>query len=196
MMNHHDILMATEPVTQAFDALHIPYYIGGSVASSTYGMARATMDVDIVADIIVAHIRPFIKQLEQSYYLDEGMIVNAIARKSSFNLIHLETMIKVDIFVLKNEPYHHTMIERRRIDSLEDGENATRFYFVSAEDSILSKLEWYRMGGEISERQWGDILGIIKVQRHLLDRVYLERWAKQLRLQQLLHRAFNEAEIN
>ena len=99
MMNHHDILMATEPVTQAFDALHIPYYIGGSVASSTYGMARATMDVDIVADIIVAHIRPFIKQLEQSYYLDEGMIVNAIARKSSFNLIHLETMIKVDIFV-------------------------------------------------------------------------------------------------
>lgn len=194
-MKQADILTATEPVVKAFESLDISYYICGSVASSAYGMARATMDVDIVADIKPQHVRPLIKQLGQTYYIDEGMILDAISRQSSFNLLHLETMLKVDVFILKNEPYHQTTLQRRRKDTLDEEQDTTEFYFVSAEDIILSKLDWYRMSDGVSERQWKDVLGVLKVQHKSLDIAYLENWAVKLRLDNLLQRAFDEAGI-
>lgn len=194
-MTQSDIIVATKPVVQAFEALHIPYYICGSVASSAYGIARATMDVDMVAAIKPQHVGALVQQLEATYYIDADMILDAINRQFSFNLIHLETMLKVDVFVLKNEPYHHTTLQRRRKDALDEEQGTTEFYFVSAEDVILSKLDWYRMGGGVSERQWNDVLGVLKVQRQLLDIVYLEHWAAELQLADFLQRAFDEAGI-
>lgn len=191
-MSQSDIVIATKPVAKAFEALHIPYYICVSVASSAYGIARATMDVDMVAAIKPQHVGALVQQLESTYYIDAEMILDAINRQSSFNLIHLETMLKVDIFALKNEPYHHTTLQRCRKDTLEE-QDATEFYFVSAEDIILSKLDWYRMGGGVSERQWNDVLGVLKVQKQLLDIAYLEHWAARLQLADLLQRAFDEA---
>jgi hypothetical protein len=190
-----DIVVATRPVVEAFETLHIAYYIGGSVASSAYGIARATMDVDMVAAIKRQHVGALVQQLETTYYIDTDMILDAIKQQSCFNLIHLETMLKVDIFVLKNEPYHHTTLQRRRKDTLDEEQDPTEFYFASAEDTILSKLDWYRMGGGVSERQWNDVLGVLKVQNQLLDIAYLEHWAAKLQLADFLQRAFDEAGI-
>jgi len=188
-----DIVVAIKPVVKAFEALHIAYYIGGSVASSACGIARATMDVDMVAAIKPQHIGALVQRLEAAYYIDADMILDAINRQSCFNLIHLETMLKVDVFVLKNEPYHHIMLQRRRKDTLDENQDPTEFYFASAEDIILSKLDWYRMSGGVSDRQWNDVLGVLKVQKQLLDIAYLEHWAAKLQLADLLQRAFDEA---
>jgi hypothetical protein len=189
-----DILLAVQPVIQAFEKISIPYYIGGSIASSVYGMARATMDVDVIADLKVTHI-PRLKQiLENKYYIDAEMIADAIRTNSSFNLIHLETMIKIDVFIHKNEPYQNEALQRKRKDTLEDN-GKIQFYFSSPEDIIIHKLQWYKMGGLVSERQWFDIIGVVKVQDDLLDKKYLKRWSKKLGLSSLLKDAFNAADV-
>ncbi|NBD36550.1 MAG: hypothetical protein GVY30_11215 [Chloroflexi bacterium] len=192
-MQHPNIAAAIQPVVEIFEALNITYYIGGSVASSIYGMARMTMDVDMVADIQPHHVDLLVQQLESAYYIDDHMIHDAISRQASFNLVHLETMLKVDVFIFKDTPYHRAALQRCRKDKLDAGQDTTEFYFVSAEDIVLSKLDWYRMGGEVSERQWKDILGVLKVQWPTLDFTYLEHWATKLQMQDLLHRAFDEA---
>ncbi|MFQ5688042.1 MAG: hypothetical protein ACE5GV_15450, partial [Candidatus Scalindua sp.] len=98
-MKSPDIISAVKPVVEGFDKLGIPYYIGGSVASSTYGLARSTLDVDMVSDLKSEYVHQLVKMLEATYYIDEGVILNAIQRRSTFNLIHLESMLKVDVFV-------------------------------------------------------------------------------------------------
>lgn len=192
-MKSPDILAAIKPVCDAFERLQIPYYIGGSIASSAYGIARATMDVDIVAILRIDQVQPLVNILETAYYLDEAVILEAIPRHSSFNLIHLETMLKVDVFIAKNAPYHHETFQRIRQDSLDEDFPSLKFYLASPEDVILSKLDWFRLGGKTSERQWNDILGVLKVQKELLDRTYLKRWAVALGLSDLLEQALSEA---
>jgi hypothetical protein len=123
------------------------------------------------------------------------MIKEAISFSSCFNLIHLDTMIKVDIFISKDEPYHRTSLQRRRKDTLEEDESL-KFYVVSPEDIILNKLDWFRLGGQVSEQQWRDIQGVLKIQKDSLDMEYLFRWAKELRLDDLLKQALREAGIS
>ncbi len=103
-MNAPGILQALEPVVQAFEELGIRYQIGGSVASSAYGIARATLDVDLLADLNELHIHSLVHALHNAYYIDEDRVRDAVLRRASFNVIHLETMIKVDVFVLKSRP--------------------------------------------------------------------------------------------
>jgi hypothetical protein len=182
-------------VVAIFDELSIPYYIGGSIASSIYGIARATMDIDIIADIKIHHI-PYMKQnLEAQYYIDQDMIKEAIDKRSSFNLIHLETAIKVDVFIIKNDPYQKNAIQRIIKDTLNINDIKTEFYFSSPEDIIINKLLWYEMGEQVSERQWLDILGVIKVQGKSLDIKYLKYWTEKLNLIELIKKAFQEADI-
>jgi hypothetical protein len=188
-----DILAAAKPVCDAFEVLQVPYYIGGSIASSAYGIARATLDVDIVANLRIHHVQPLVNILEAGYYLDEAVIIEAIRRHSSFNLIHLETMLKVDVFISKSEPYHREIFQRIRQDSLDEDLPNLKFYLASPEDVILSKLDWFRLGGKTSERQWNDILGVLKVQKELLDLFYLKKWAVALGISDLLEKALSEA---
>jgi hypothetical protein len=189
-----DILNALTPVTKAFDQLSIQYYIGGSVASSIYGMARATMDVDIVADIREFHIARLKQLLEEEYYIDEDMIKGAINSSSSFNLIHFETAFKIDIFIYKDEPYQRNAIERKVKDKF-DEELDFEYYFSAPEDIIIAKLQWFLQGNKVSERQWLDIIGVIKVQAQNLEISYLKSWSKKLGLYELLHKAFLECDI-
>ena len=189
-----DILLAVQPVIQAFEKLSIPYYIGGSIASSVYGMARATLDVDIVADLKINHIAHLNQILEHQYYIDEDMIADAIRTSSSFNLIHLETMIKIDVFIHKEDPYAKMALRRKRQDTFEELANV-EFYFSSPEDIIIAKLQWYKIGGFVSERQWLDVIGVIKVQGDLLHKKYLKRWSKKLGLSSLMQKAFGEADV-
>lgn len=193
-MKDPDLLKALQPVISAFDKLSIPYYIGGSIASSVYGIARATMDVDIVAVIKIENISSLKYLLEKKYFIDEDMINDAICQSSSFNLIHLETMIKIDIFIYKHQSYAEESLRRRKKDTLEDTEDASEFYFSSPEDIILKKLQWYEMGNRVSERQWLDVTGVIKVQSdNNLDVDYLRKWGEQLGVLDLIRKAFMEA---
>jgi hypothetical protein len=191
-MKKPDILAALEPVAKAFDELGVQYYVGGSVASSAYGIARATLDVDIVSDLKLPHVSPMVEMLKASYYIDKDMILEAIDSRSSFNVIHLDTMIKVDVFVVGDTPYDRETLKRKRKDTLDD-EQGTEFYLGSAEDVILNKLKWFRMGGNVSEQQWRDVLGVLKVQERLLDTEYLRHWAAALGLTGLLEEAFRDA---
>jgi hypothetical protein len=192
-MRKPDILLAITPVIRAFDELSIPYYIGGSIASSIYGIARATMDVDVVADMVITHVAGFVEHLRDEYYIDEQAIERAISDVSSFNLIHLETMMKVDVFIQKKDSYRQAAMARRIRDQLVEGCQDAAFYLASPEDVVLSKLEWYEMGGRVSERQWLDVLGVIKVQGDALDAEYLTGWSRGLGVLDSLKQAFSES---
>lgn len=195
IMKGSDILEATEPVADAFEKLGVLYYIGGSVASSAYGIPRSTMDVDMVSDLKPEHVRSLVRMLEPSYYIDENMILDAIERRSSFNIIHLGTMIKIDVFVTKNSSYDIETFKRRRKDTLDEDRSSAEFYLVSPEDIILNKLVWFRMGGGVSDRQQNDVLGVLKVQKDSLDEKYLKYWASELGVRDLLEKAFQDSGI-
>ncbi len=191
-MKKPDIIVALDMVIDCFEKLSIAYYIGGSVASSAYGIARATMDVDLVADIEIPQVNRLVKTLKTDYFIDAEMIKDAIHRGASFNLIHLETMIKIDVFIVEDQPYDSEALARRRPDTL-DEESSRKFYLSSAEDIILSKLRWYQKGGRVSEQQFKDVLGVLKVQADKLDLEYLKLWASRLNLSDLLNRSFDDA---
>ena len=192
-MKKNDLIQSIEPLVQVFNQLGILYYIGGSVASSVYGMPRATQDIDLVTDLQAKHVNFLEEQLKSAYYIDKEMILNAIENKGSFNLLHFDTMMKIDIFLMKDEPYHKMAFERKREDTLDEEDNSLKFFLATSEDIILSKLDWYRLGDYISEQQWRDIQGILKVQTESLDIDYLYRWATKLDLKQLLEKAFGDA---
>jgi len=187
-------IQVTLQVIEAFDRLNIPYLVGGSLASAVHGVIRSTMDVDIVADIRLDQVDEFAKILNGIFYIDTEMIRGAIREKSSFNLIHLDTMFKVDVFLLKQRPFDQNQMRRRVLQPI--GENPTeKAYISSAEDIILAKLEWYRKGGETSERQWRDILGVLSLQGNQINLDDLRYWAKNLRVDHLLERALREVGI-
>jgi len=190
-MNTPDILAAITPIIDVLEHLSVAYHIGGSVASSINGIPRLTIDVDLVADLRLEHVRPLVKQLEENYYIDADAVRDAIKRKSSFNAIHLDTMLKVDVFIPKSRLFDQAELGRVQLKILE-GSNRP-FYVASPEGTILNKLEWYRMGGEVSDRQWNDILGVLKIQGTNLDMVYLQRWAAVLKVTDLLERALVDA---
>lgn len=180
-------------VTQTFDHIGIPYAVGGSLASSLYGIMRATLDVDIVADMRREHIEPLVAAISQEFYADAGMIHGAIEHHGSFNLVHYETAFKVDVFIRKTRAFDRLQLERRRF--LVIATDPERGIFVaSPEDTILAKLEWFRLGGEVSNQQWRDILGVMEARPGELGLDYLRQWANELGVSDLLERALREAD--
>ncbi len=185
-------IAVTVKVTALFEKLGIPYLIGGSLASAIYGIVRTTQDSDIVAQLRHEHIQPLVQALESEFYVDAEMIADAIARRASFNMIHRETMFKVDIFIPRQRAFDQSQLARARRQTLA-AEPRVQAMVASAEDTLLAKMEWYQMGGQTSERQWRDILGVLKVQAGRLDLDYLRRWAKELKVGDLLERALKQA---
>jgi hypothetical protein len=180
-------------VAQTLDRLGIAYAIGGSLASSLHGMMRSTLDVDILADMHLEHVQPLVAALSKEFYADDEMMRDAIEHHGSFNLVHYETAFKVDIFIRKLRAFDQAQLERRRTCIIAtDPEESV--YVVSPEDIVLAKLEWYHLGGEVSDRQWRDVLGVLKTRAGELDLAYLRKWAGELKVGDLLERVLLEAE--
>jgi hypothetical protein len=180
-------IAVTLKVVDVLDSIGVPYLIGGSLASTLHGMVRTTLDVDLVAEVRHEHVSPLVQLLANEFYIDADSIIAAIQQRSSFNIIHLETMFKVDIFVAKQRTFDKSQFARRAAQIVVDEPERTA-YVASAEDTILTKLEWYRLGGESSERQWRDVLGVLKVQGDRLDLAYLRQWAVELKVADLLEK--------
>ena len=192
--------MTTDPmevlvmVVAVLETLQIPYLVGGSFASSIHGITRLTRDADIVALIKPDQSQPLANALEGEFYADEQAIRRAVLAKRSFNVIHIDSMFKVDIFVATPNEFEASQFERRRAMVLGPGSSPT--YVASAEDTILAKLRWYRLGNEVSDQQWSDLLNVAKVQGVRLDLSYLRSWAVELGVADLLVRALEEAGVS
>jgi len=187
-----EFLAALRKVVAAFDTLGIDYALGGSFASSLYGEARATRDVDLVAAVTGRHAAPLVAALGPEFYADQSQIIAAAMNQASFNLIHRDTMTKVDVYVVWRTDFGRTQLARRQLKQVGQA-TPLDLYVASPEDIILAKLDWYRQGGGVSDRQWRDVLGVLKVQADALDRAYLREWAARLNLTDLLHRALDDA---
>ena len=194
-MRSPNLLEITLKVTSVLEKLGITYYIGGSFASSAFGIARATLDVDLVADVKTEHVAAIEEALRDDFYIDKEMILEAIKRRTSFNLIHLETAFKVDVFIVKDRSLSRSALMRRLKRNISE-DSSLELYFASPEDIILAKLEWYKSSGAIAEQQWVDILGVIKVQGSSLDLGYLKKWAAEISVSDLLIKALQEGEIS
>ncbi|MEZ4727953.1 MAG: hypothetical protein R3E79_12560 [Caldilineaceae bacterium] len=181
-------LTVTLDVVAVLEQLQIPYLVGGSMASALHGFSRTTLDSDLVADIRPEHVPSLVQQLGDRYYISDSSIHDAIRHRSSFNLIHLATMFKVDIFLPKARQFDRDQMRQRRQYVVATNPERTA-YVASPEDTILAKLEWYRLGGEVSDRQWRDILGVIQIQGDRLDLRYLRQGAAGLGVADLLQRA-------
>lgn len=191
MIPNLDLWTALLPVIDALDALGVPYHVGGSVASSFVGIARATQDADLVADLRPEHAAPLARALAGAFYADPERISHAIRSRRSFNAIHLGTAYKVDVFVSKDTPFARENMARRVAHEV-PGLNRL-LYFSSPEDIVLHKLLWYAEGGGVSDRQWYDLQGVLRLQARTLDRDYLQIWADRVGVASLLQRALREA---
>jgi hypothetical protein len=181
----------TLAVTSVLERLGVDYVVGGSLATSLHGIPRATLDVDLVADLRMANLDPFVAALKASFFVDADMVRDAIRRRSTFNILHLATMFKVDVFVTGTDELLSIELSRkRRVRVLEEPQ--ADLFVASPEDMVLQKLIWYRDGGCVSDRQWGDVLGVIKTQGDRLDLAYLHLWAGRKGIGELLERALAE----
>ena len=183
-------ILVTLQVVEALEHLKLKYIIGGSLATAVHGVARATMDVDLLVDIQAEQAGMLAQQLGGDFFSDVEMMKNAIIQGMSFNLIHKETMFKVDIFPKTDRPFDQSQLKRRLSLPLAKDPERTA-YIASPEDNILAKLDWYRKGGEVSDRQWQDVISVIKIQGDRLDRAYLLEWAVQLGVEDLLAKALS-----
>ena len=188
-----ELLDALMPVVDAFNKLGAAYYVGGSVASGAFGEFRATNDVDVVADLKAGHAQLLVDALGAAYYADVESINDAVRRRASFNLIHFDTMLKIDIFVLRPRTYDQEALRRRMRRRMSTAADAPEVDFASPEDVILAKLDWFKQGGGVSDRQWRDVQGVLRVQSTALDFVYMRHWAAVLAVDDLLGRALTQA---
>ena len=179
-------------VAELLDRIGTPYLLGGSLASSMLGEPRSTVDIDLAIVLRSADVPALVAGLGSEFYVDEGAMRNAVERRSSFNAIHQPTILKVDFFVLGDAPFDRAQLEGRRLSPALE-ESGRRVFVSSPEDLILRKLDWYRQGGGVSDRQWRDVLGVLKVQGERLDLAHLRHWAAVLEISDLLERALSES---
>jgi hypothetical protein len=188
MQSLHDL----REVLRVFTDLGIAYALGGSMASSVYGIDRYTRDADITAEPFPGREAQLAGAFGPDYYVSLPAVRDAVRQRSSFNIINTATGFKVDVFICKDLPFERSAMQRRAPLELPDapGQPIT---LHSPEDVILFKLRWYRLGGESSGQQWADVLGVFKVQTGKLDQTYLDRWAADLGVADLLARVRQES---
>ncbi len=177
-------------VAQALESIGIEYTLGGSLASSLQGEPRSTNDVDFAVRLQERHVALLAASLGDDFEIDEEALREAIRARGSYNIFFLPTVMKVDLFVRGGEPFDESELARRIEVTIRDGR---KLFVATPEDNLLRKLWWFRMGGEVSDRQWRDVLGILRASTEALDREYLAQWAPRLGVLDLLQRALAQA---
>jgi hypothetical protein len=175
---------------EGFDRIGIAYFLGGSLASSLQGEPRATNDIDFVVDLRKGQVAELAKELGPDFDVDTEALEEAATRRSSWNLYYLPFAMKIDLFILKTGPFDLSEFSRRGRVELAPGKSLA---IKSPEDTVLRKLLWYRAGGETSSTQWRDVVQVLKVGRDRIDQSYLDRWAGELGVSDLLARVREEA---
>ena len=179
-------------VAQVLEDLQIPYLVVGSFASSTRGVRRATVDADFVAQVTFDHVSRIVEKLSsRDFYVDELAVQRAISFGSAFNAIHRESMFKVDVYV-SHDDFSKEEMDRKLAEKILPNSDIV-IYIATSEDTVVAKLAWFRKGGEVSDRQWSDVLGVLKVQQARLDYEYMTEWADRLGIRDLLDKAMAEA---
>jgi hypothetical protein len=172
---------------EAMERAQVPYFLGGSLASSLQGEPRATNDIDFVVDLRAPQVRSLIDALGADFDVDEEALREAVSRRGSWNIFHIPTVTKLDLFILRQEPFDKSeFARRRRMELPPDGRGLC---IKSPEDSVLRKLLWFRDGGGNSTSQWRDIVQILRVNAAKLDAAYLDEWAGRLEVAPLLAKA-------
>jgi len=175
-------------LTRYLDQLSLPYVVGGSFASSTFGIPRSTLNVDLVVDLTPDQAFQLATITASDFAVDPDHARQAVASNRSFNLLHMTAVYKFDIFPATFFLHGAQQISRRIFVEGTALAQAELVPILSAEDVLLAKLAWYRLGGETSDRQWSDLQGIWQMQQDNLDRLYLQSWAKKMKTTDLLER--------
>ncbi len=187
-----DTTLAFERLVAALDRLGVRYVVGGSFASSIRGSGRATMDIDLVAELSPSQVDALASALGDEFYADADMMRTALDRGASFYLIHFQSSYKFDVFPEASEFQRSELARGAVVDAAPFNTAPLRFRVASAEDIILAKLDWFRKGGCVSARQWNDVLGVVRIQGDRLDRAYLNDWAQRLGVRELLDDAMRQ----
>ena len=188
-----DVLVALNSITTLLASQRIPYYVGGSLASSIYGMPQLMRDLDVVADLQAIHIPLLIPLLQESYYANAQEMYDAAQQHTFFSIYHLDTLLKIDVVIPENSLFEEGVYNRlqwQRLDEL-----SYQIPLPSSEDIVLIKLVLHKEYEIFPDDQWNDILGVLKVQRPNLDVAYLEKWALHFKVTQLLEQALVDAGV-
>jgi hypothetical protein len=192
-IQEHDLQGAMIPVIEVFECLGIRYYLSGSIACSVYGLPRGAQDIDVVADIQAEHLSPLVKHLQGAYTINAQALRDAIAQRNAFSLLHLSSLVKVDVMLPRGTPFDSLVWQRAQQLSLIEGYQP--IWIASPEDVVLMGLEWYRECGATADNQWNDLLGVVKVQDPTLDLTHLRHVAPTLNVSGLLEQALIDAGI-
>jgi hypothetical protein len=178
-------------VAAALEAVGCAYFVGGSLASSLQGEPRATNDIDLVVAMMPHRVRAFAEELGPDFEVDQDMLRDALTRGSCANIFYLPMVTKIDLFALGPSRYDEVEFSRRRkVTVRASGE---QLFVKAPEDTVLRKLLWYRQGGEVSHKQWRDVVEVLRVSGAEINRQYLVTWAEKLGVEDLLARAQAEA---
>lgn len=174
-------------VANALTSVGAEYFLGGSLASSLQGEPRATNDIDFVIALPAGRINALRDALGTDFEVDIDMLRDAVLHARSANAFYLPVVTKIDFFGRGYEPFDESEFSRRRVTVV----NASGESLVvkSAEDTVLRKLLWFREGGSVSEKQWRDIVSVLRISQSAIDDHYLDSWATRLDLAELLARA-------
>lgn len=190
-MSNSEDLQILSHFLSILNELGIQYAVGGSIASSIYGQVRFTQDADVAVIPFDNKSEQFYKAVKEDYYISKDAMRQALSNRTGFNVIHLKTAFKMDVFVCKDTEYEKHYFSRRHFLKLSDSIE-TPVAVVSAEDIILLKLQWYKTAGCVSDKQWSDILGVLSVQKENLKYDYLENWSKKLGIEDVYQKALRD----
>ena len=189
-----ETLLVAHTVGEALRLMGVEWYVGGSVASSVHGIPRATQDADIVAALRPGHGKQLAELLGEAFYIDADAAESAIRSRRSFNVIHLQTMFKVDVFVLRKDAYGLRAMADRLVRVVSD-EPPISLPVATPEDTVAHKLYWYRLADEKSEKQGRDLVGVLKTLRGQIDEVRLRLACSDLDVGDLVGRALEAAGV-
>ena len=190
-----DIVDAITSIATVFEQLDISYCITGTIANSIYGMQRAAFDVDFTTDLSLENVPLFLSLLTPTYYFDETSVRDAVVQQTFFEGLQLSTMLKIHVSPRSTDnPFMVKVYQRVQFHALV--KEGKIFRIASPEDTILTQLMVYKANGEVADDCWNEMLGVLKVQKEVLDIAYLRQWAVSLDVRLLLERAFEDAGID